>query len=353
MEINEKTQEEFLKMMLDNLANTEDKTPNSFSYDALSSAAIVFRYFQEIILELFKKFDVTNLEGEELDTRALQIAGLTRKEPTYATGLVRINGEEGTFIPKGTVFLADEKEYRSIDDYTVSNLGYVDVRVKAGILGSDGNVSIGEINKLKHQIPGVSKVTNEDDLHNGYDLEQDGDLIERYLYTLANPPKAGNPSHYKLWATEVDGVWDAKVFRTWKGPSTVRVVVVGLDRKKLDDYMIEKIKNHIMEEAPITYADLTVESAKTKPVNIKVSVYSKSANKEQLQRDITDVVDKYLYSISFRESYVSMAKVGKLILSLDNVLDYKDLALNGKTGNIKLADDEIPDFTNVEVSLIE
>lgn len=352
IEIKERTQKEFLQIMLNNLKNTEDKTPNSFSYDALSSTAIVFRYFQDIVLELFKKFDVMNLEGEELDTRVLQIAGLTRKKPTFASGIVRVTGEVGSVIPKDTIFLADDIEYISNKEYIIGQDGSVDVYVTCTTPGSMGNIIAGGINDMKKKIIGINNITNLEEFHNGYDLEPDGDLIERYLDVLTNPPKAGNPSHYKLWATEVDGVWDAKVFRTWQGPSTVKVVVVGLDRKILDDYMINKIKDHIMEEAPISYSDLIVESAKAKEVDIKVSVYSDDKNVENIKKEIKDSVDKYLYSIAFKESYVSLAKVGKLILSCENVKDYENLTLNSVQENIKLADDEIPNFANMEVDII-
>lgn len=90
--VQEKSQEEFLQSMLSNLSNTEDKTPNSFSYDILSAAAIVFEDFQRVILELFKKFDVMNLEDEELDARVLQIAGIKRKQATQSTGEVTVTG---------------------------------------------------------------------------------------------------------------------------------------------------------------------------------------------------------------------------------------------------------------------
>ena len=44
-----RTQEEFLKTMLNNLSNTEDKSPNSFSYDILSAAAIIFEDGQRAV----------------------------------------------------------------------------------------------------------------------------------------------------------------------------------------------------------------------------------------------------------------------------------------------------------------
>ena len=121
----EKTQEEFLQSMLSNLSNTEDKTPNSFSYDILSAAAIVFEDFQRVILELFKKFDVMNLEDEELDARVLQIAGIKRKQATQSVGEVTITGLPKTVIPKETVFLAGSLEFRIDRDYIIPDTGNI------------------------------------------------------------------------------------------------------------------------------------------------------------------------------------------------------------------------------------
>lgn len=260
----EKTQEEFLQSMLSNLSNTEDKTPNSFSYDILSAAAIVFEDFQRVILELFKKFDVMNLEDEELDARVLQIAGIKRKQATQSTGEVTITGLPKTVIPKETVFLAGSLEFTIDQDYVIPDTGNITLKVKSVSYGGNANILPNAIDKSNPQIMGVDNISNAKEINNGYDQETDDDLRERYLEKLLHPPKAGNPAHYKLWATEVDGIWNAKVFRTWQGGGTVKVVVIGLNRKAVGPDLIEKVKKHILEEAPIRYEDLTVESATTK-----------------------------------------------------------------------------------------
>ena len=350
IEIKERTQKEFLNIMLNNLKNTEDKTPNSFSYDALSSTSIVFRYFQDIVLELFKKFDVMNLEGEELDTRALQIAGLTRKKPTFASGKVRVTGEVGSVIPKDTIFLADDIEYISNKEYVIGQDGSVDVYVTCTTPGSMGNIIAGGINDMKKKIIGINNITNLEEFHNGYDLEPDGDLIERYLDVLTNPPKAGNPAHYKLWATEVDGVWDAKVFRTWQGGGTVKVVVIGLNRKAVGLELIEKVKKHIFEQAPIRYEDLTVESATTKKVKVNVKIkITKNSNLINIKENIKNRIDKYFYDISFKENIISYARLGAEILKVEGVEDYDELKINGNIGNLAMTETEIPELESLEV----
>lgn len=350
----EKSQEEFLQSMLSNLSNTEDKTPNSFSYDILSAAAIVFEDFQRVILELFKKFDVMNLENEELDARVLQIAGIKRKQATQSTGEVTITGAPNTVIPKETVFLAGSLEFRIDQDYVIPDTGNITIKVKSVSYGGDANVLPNAIDKSNPQILGVDNISNAKEINNGYDQETDDDLRERYLEKLLHPPKAGNPAHYKLWATEVDGIWNAKVFRTWQGGGTVKVVVIGLNRKAVGPDLIEKVKKHILEEAPIRYESLTVESATTKKVKVDVKIkLTQNANLIEVKEEIKDRIEKYFYSISFKENIVSYAKVGAEILKVPGVADYDDLKLNGNIGNVELKETEVPELESLGVTTDE
>ena len=350
----EKTQEEFLQSMLSNLSNTEDKTPNSFSYDILSAAAIVFEDFQRVILELFKKFDVMNLEDEELDARVLQIAGIKRKQATQSTGEVTITGAPNTVILKETVFLAGSLEFTIDQDYVIPESGNITIQVKSVTYGGDANVLPNAIDKSNPQIMGVDNISNAKDINNGYDQETDDDLRERYLEKLLHPPKAGNPAHYKLWATEVDGIWNAKVFRTWQGGGTVKVVVIGLNRKAVGPDLIEKVKKHILEEAPIRYERLTVESATTKKVKVDVKIkLTQNANLIEVNEEIKNRIEKYFYSISFKENIVSYAKVGAEILKVPGVADYDDLKLNGSLGNVELKETEVPELESLGVTTNE
>lgn len=350
----EKTQEEFLQSMLSNLSNTEDKTPNSFSYDILSAAAIVFEDFQRVILELFKKFDIMNLEDEELDARVLQIAGIKRKQATQSTGEVTVTGAPNTVIQKNTIFLAGSIEFTIDQDYVIPDTGNITLKVKSVSYGGDANVLPNAIDKSNPQIMGVDNISNAKEINNGYDQETDDDLRERYLEKLLHPPKAGNPAHYKLWATEVDGIWNAKVFRTWQGGGTVKVVVIGLNRKAVGPDLIEKVKKHILEEAPIRYESLTVESATTKKVKVDVKIkLTQNANLIEVKEEIKNRIEKYFYSISFKENKISYAKVGAEILKAPGVADYDNLKLNGSMGNVVMKETEVPELESLGVTTDE
>lgn len=349
-----RTQEEFLKTMLNNLSNTEDKSPNSFSYDILSATAIIFEDGQRVIEELFMKFDVDNLEDEELEKRVFQIAGLNRKKPTQAVGTVTVTGKQGTIIPKDTVFLAGDIEYTIERDYEIPQNGNIEIKVTSKGFGGTQNVTPKSINQSKPTILGVTDIANNSEIISGYDAESDDDLRERFYERLMNPPKAGNPAHYKLWATEVDGIWSAKVFRTWQGGGTVKVVVIGLNRKAVGPNLIEKVKKHILEEAPIRYESLTVESATTKNVDVKANItITANASEIETKQEIRSRIEKYFYDIAFKQNFISYAKLGAEILKVPGVADYTELKLNNSIGNLKLTDTEVPQLGNLEVIINE
>lgn len=347
------THKEILDQLLGNLVATEDKTPNSFSYDNLSSMAILAEDFIRLIYELSLKFDIENLEGEELEKRVYEITGLKRKEATKAYGYVEIKGAEGTKIPKDTIFLGNGVEYTIAKDYVIPQGGTLKVLVTCRDTGPVGNVSAGVINEVQPKIHAIDTIQNPQEIENGYIRETDSLLLERYYEKLENPPKAGNPAHYKYWAEEVDGIGNAKVFRTWKGPSTVRVVVVSMDRTGVDEEMLKKVKGHIMEEAPIHWENLTVDSAEEVKINLSFKLkLQEGYTLEAVEENIRFNIEQYLYRVSFRQSFVSYAKLGGAILESAGVKDYEDLKVNSIMDNIGLKDVEVGVLGNLEVEVV-
>lgn len=344
--------DEFLSMQLSNLKNTTDKTPNSFSYDIVSAASIVDVELQRRIYEIYQKLNVDNLVGMELERRVFQMAGVIRKDATRSYGKLKIKGIVGTLIPAQTVFLSDDgKKYITFYDYTIGDSGEIDIYVYSYDYGSETNTEAHTINKVEKYINGLSSVDNLFPISGGYDVENDGDLRERYYWKIQNPPKAGNPDHYKLWAEEVEGIGYAKVFRTWQGPSTVKVVVIGSDHKAVSGDMIEKVKNHIMKEAPIHWEKLTVKSASETNIDIKAKLDLKGGYViDEVKSNIKDNIEIYLAEIAFKKSFVSYAKIAQAIMDTEGVADFDDLRINSTYDNIELEDEQVGVVGKIEVT---
>lgn len=348
-----KTQREFHNEMLRNLNNTQDKTPNSFSYDITSSVAIVCQDIDLRIEENLKKFDSQNLEGEELDRRCLQSSGIIRKKATKSNGPITVITDKEVLIKKGEVLLADELEFIVIEDTLIKNNSGI-LYVECSIPGAVGNVIPKSINKFKKSIDGVISVYNEDEFHNGYEEEPDMDLWERHIERLLHPPKAGNPAHYNMWATEIDGIGYAKVFPRFNGPLTVRVVLIDMNHKTVDDILVRKVKEHIDIERPFGVNELVVESARERKVDIKVKLKIQNGYiASNVKNDIKESIEKYLYDIAFKQNFISYAKIGAHILNTTGVSDYSELYINNKTSNIAIEDDEISILETLEVIIDE
>lgn len=106
--------------------------------------------------------------------------------------------------------------------------------------------------------------------------------------------------------------------------------------------MVEKVQNYIdpnstgtgQGQAPIG-AYCTVESAKPKIINVSVLLHvSKYVVLEVIKKEIENKIIEYFKQIAFEQEYASFAQIGANILSVENVLDYENMTLNGLTQNI-------------------
>ena len=68
---------------------------------------------------------------------------------------------------------------------------------------------------------------------------------------------------------------------------------------------------------------------------------SKYAVLEVIKKEIKTKVTDYLKQIAFEQDYASFAQIGANILSVENVLDYENMTLNGLTQNITCKKEEV------------
>lgn len=175
-------------------------------------------------------------EPETLE-RWLYLFNSPRKQPSRATGTIRITGTATTNVNAGTEFqLADGTVFTTDALVTITDFGggniYADAAVTASKSGIVGNADIGTTLTLVSPAAGVdSEATVQDDgsgagLSGGFDLESRDEMWARLKVVVQNPPGAGNSGDYKRWALEVTGVTRAWVQQNPTGPGTVRVLFV-------------------------------------------------------------------------------------------------------------------------------
>lgn len=333
--------EEILSEMLNQISNTEDKSENSFIHDALSPAAIEMFGINRQIEDVYGKFDVENLEGGELDRFVHSRTGIRRRQPTHATTSVIISGKGGTDVEAGTLVSAGEITFATDEDCALDDNGLCEVNVTAERAGSVGNVPARSIKEFPVSVTGLLKVDNPEPVINGEDRETDDALRKRYYNKLQRPGKAGNAYHYKEWANEVAGVGGAKVFPLWDGALTVKVLVIGSDMLPANDDLITEVADHIETRKPFG-AYLTVDAPSKLHVNINVNVVSdEGISEEELKENIRQSITEHLAGIALSGNYVSYARIGNVILNTPGVIDYSSLKLNDKSENIVIDEKEL------------
>ena len=140
---------------------------------------------------------------------------------------------------------------------------------------------------------------------------------------------------------ECEGIGAAKVFPLANGPGTVKVIVADANMSAAGTGLLETVKNHIEELRPIG-ADVTVASVVEKAVNVSADIKLQAGrNLGTVQEVFRTSLAAYLRKEALDMSYVSMARVGNLLLGTDGVEDYSNLLLNGLSDNVAMSEEEI------------
>lgn len=336
------TKESILNRMLAEVDDSIDKRQGSIVYDMQSPAAIELELaYIELGLLLDKGFADTAY-GEYLDRRVAEM-GVIRKGAVKATGSITFTGTDGATIPKGSRVSTDSIDavyFVTLEDAVISD-GTATVKAEAEVGGIDGNVTASAIRLVIGDYVGVTQVTNTSPFVGGVDAESDEALLQRYLDRISKPSTSGNVYHYEQWAKEVAGILDAKVYPVWNGNGTVKVILLSSNMTAPTPEKVQEVTKHIEANRPIGAA-VTVEAAAEVKINVNVTLslddgYEKEAVKAQVEAKLRD----YLKVLAFSDPIVRYARIGTAILSIDGVLDYTDLKVNGGTSNIHIDDGSV------------
>ncbi|MFR2902499.1 baseplate J/gp47 family protein [Hungatella sp.] len=332
------TYEELLQAMLNKVPGSVDKREGSVIYDALAPCAY-FLAQQNFQLENYLDLVFPDTAvGEYLD-RAVAAFGVTRKPASAAvrkmitTGAVPIGSRWGlnSLVYTVTRELASGTEYEA----------------QCETSGDIGNQYSGSVQPISN-ITGVTAELT-DIISAGADEETDGALRERFLQKVQLPATSGNAYHYKLWALDVPGVGDARVFPLASGPGTVTVLIV--DNDKNIDTSLESAVSAYMEMVRPIGANVTIDSPSSMAVNVVADVtLDGSKAKDDVLRAFKAALEIYLKGLVFTDYRVSYARIGSLLLATEGVQDYDNLKLNGAMANVIIADKAIPVMGTVDFS---
>lgn len=321
--------EELLQAMLDKVPSNVDKREGSIIYDALAPCAYFLAQQSFIQDNIYDLVLPDSAVGDYLD-RAVSSYNIYRKPATAAvrkmitSGAVDIGSRWGI---GSLVYVVTEKQ---------SDTAYI---VECETAGEVGNRYSGDMQPLSN-VSG-STASLESIITPGTDEETDEALRERFYQKVRLPATSGNEHHYKLWALEVPGVGDAKVFKLDNGPGTVTVLIVDSD-KTVDVSLEAAVAAHIESVRPIG-ASVTVGSPGITMINVAAKVLlDGTKTMDDVLGEFKPLLRSYLKGLVFQDYRVSYAKIGSILLSTPGVQDYDHLTLNDTSGNITVGVKEVP-----------
>lgn len=335
------TKEELKTRMLAEISNDYDKSEGSFFFDAISPVAIELEKSYSGQESILSNAFVATASGSYLDSKCAEL-GVARKLATKATGTVKISGAKGAVMTKGSLVATELVTFQTKESVTIGEGGSEVVGVECMASGTVGNVAANAIKYFPITIEGILSVTNSEPFTSGYDTETDESLRQRYYDKINTPATSGNAAHYEQWAKAVTGVGSGKVFPTWNGPGTVKVVICDRNKRAADTKLIKDTAEYIEMQRPIG-ATVTVESVQEKAIDVTATVVlANGVTLEQVKNDFVNVLKEYFKEIALVDQYVSYAKVGSLLYGIYGVADYSNLQLNKGITNIALAEVEVP-----------
>lgn len=332
---------EIHKIMLDNIPNEWNKLEGYPIYDITRGFGFALEELDAKIEDVKQKQSVRNLTGVELEKVVEERTGLTRKTGVKAVGRIKIVTGQGSVLKTDLFGTENNIYFQSLEAKDVTAGDYVLVECTEG--GLVGNVPVGAITVVPKTITGISQIINDEPTTGGYDSETDESLLARYFDRLRNPVNGVNCNQYISWANSVAGVGGARCVPIWNGKNTVKVIIIGNDYKPASENVVKLVQDYIDPNkngdgsgVATIGAVTTVVSANTTPIKVTIRGVKFSGDVSTLKAEIKGTIDRYIRQSAFNTDYVSIAKIGALIIDVEGVTDFKELLLNDAHDSITI-----------------
>lgn len=347
--------------MMNNLPSDIDNMPGGFPYDftmptALEKSELIQLQLVRTLMIMFPMW----AWEEWLDYHATA-AGIERRPAGFASGSVTVEGEAGTQIAEGTIFVTAATaesasiEFKTTEQYVIDGSGTAEIDVTAVEPGKESNVPAGTVVLLSQPIKGITSITNKQPIIGGTEREDDETLRERIQEANESEGASyvGNDSDYIRWAKEVVGVGTALVVPEWNGPGTVKLVLLDANGQPANEHIIADVMNHIMSpddrkqrKAPIG-AMLTVVAPDIVSITYTGNiVLSPGYELDMVIEEFKKNLLKY-YEIAKKEGVLKYTKLASTLSDTNGISDYSNFLINGDTKNISLREDEYPETAGI------
>lgn len=346
-----KTYQNILNAMLEQVPNTLDKREGGIIQTALGPAAYALEEYYMTLDQVQRAAFVQTAVGSSLDKLAV-IANITRYPASAAVRLGIFNQA----VPLGSRFSTINGDNSINFVVTAATDTANQYQLTAETVGTIGNDYSGSILPITY-IQGLTTAQMTDILVPGDDEETDDEFRERLITALNEKPFGGNVAAYREFVGGIDGVGGVQVYPTWNGGGTVKLSVIGADWMPASPTLVENVQNAVdpppnqglgLGMAPIG-AQVTVVAPTTVTVNVSASVMlSPGYEIGQVQEPVETAIGNYLLGI--RQDWatptvaggieyaasVFVAQVIAAIVSVSGVINATNVTLNDSTADITL-----------------
>lgn len=238
---------------------------------------------------------IATCADEIVEQRASE-EGLTRLDPSFAYGALKINGTIGAVLPAGAVFQTSAGVQYRVNTETTFAAGVEYPIVTALLPGSGGNLVPGV--RLDAVLPysGIDSfgVTINPPISGGADIEPIERLRARLLGHRRQPPMGGNNYDYQTWAKEahpsVTKAW-VSAHESGIGSVVVRFVCEDLTNPIPTAPVVITVSDYVNSKKPAGLRSLLVAAPAAVPLNLVFT--SLSANTPEvhaaIEAEVTDL----------------------------------------------------------------
>lgn len=336
----------------------------SYADATLGAVAGQLSELYQVLPAVVSMLFVDEYSGPYIDLVGSTYFNITRRPGTKARCDLTLNGDAGTTLPAGTVFLTRSGlEFLLVEDVTIPQTGKGTGILEAAETGAAYNVGEGEINRMYINAVGLSSYTN-GEAQGGTDAESNAALLARIRERREKPANGANGWQYRQWALSVAGVGDAKVVELSDGPGTVGVTIVDSSMAPASPEIVEAVQTELDENRPVgasvaVAAPGSVELAVSAVVVITAATTAQAV-KETFSARLRDYIEEIIrakygtiyYGPEEDGPYtVIYNRILALLLTIDGVENAASLTINGGTDDVTIQADEVPALGTVEVTV--
>ncbi|MGL6114417.1 MAG: baseplate J/gp47 family protein [Cetobacterium sp.] len=272
-------------------------------------------------------------------------------EATYATGLVKITGVNGTLIKKGYRVLNSTSniEYEITEDKIIENIS-THVLVIAKTPGKIGNCEIGQINSFKEIYPGLSSVINEVPFISAIDRENDEEYRKRLLDYIRHPRISWNKYVFEDEARVIKEVDKAKCIPIGNG--NVKLIITEKNKPIASEKVKTDVKNYITNKI-LSDINLEVLGVTLYELNLSIEAnINQDFNMDNAKEEIIKNLNEYFFNNLFSTRFLYF-DIANVILNCKSIDKLSDLKINNTKDDLVISEDKLCIINQIKIGGIE